>query len=1159
LSRHRLGHAAFLLLLLIGGLGSQPGSGTVASGTSSPEDGRVDRLIRLNNLGIAELARFKEAAALVAFREALELDPDYAPAQSNLGIALLAAADYPAAEAALRRGATLDPGSPYPHFNLGLLYKLQGKTPEALEAFEAVQRLDADDPDTLYQLGTLYARARQPEQAIPAFRRALELAPQSISATYGLGQALLQAGNPEEGRKYLELSQQMKAASGLNVTVGTRYGEQGKYSYAVEDDRVRTLARGPAPTPVPVRFVAVDAAAAGIAFRHGAPGGESPTRTLTCADGSGAVLEDLDDDDDLDLFLVDCAASGGGDRLYRNDGGWRFTDLTAAAGLGAPRRGLGAAAGDYDNDRRPDLAVSGLDGVRLYRNLGEGRFEERGAAAGVAQSGPSAGVAWADVDHDGDLDLYLVRRVDAASSPAANVLFTNRGDGTFDRGLAPAGLGGNGAAGTGLVFTDLDNDRDIDLVLPKLDGPWQFLSNDRVGTFTDLASASAAPPPAHAVAAGDFDKDGWLDLAASGPGGVMLLRNAGGGLFSPDPRIPAAASAWIKRGTAAAGVVFTDLDNDGYLDLAAAAAGGKGAAVVVLRNAGEGKFSDWTRAAALDRVRARRGRGLLAGDLDADGDVDLLITNAGGAPTLLRNDGGSARSSLAFDVVGKGSNRSGVGAKVEVKAGRLWQKLEVAAGSGYLSGGPTRLHLGLGERSSADTVRVLWPSGVLQDEIEVAAGKVVTVEELDRKGSSCPILYAWDGDRFAFITDFLGGAAIGARVSATAFNHPDTDEYVKVRGDQLRPRDGRLELRMVNQLEEVIFVDRARLLAIDHPAGIAVYPNERLLPAPPFPPFAIHAVAVERPPAAARDERGEDLRPLLLHEDRRWPAGFQLLPFKGYAEEHALILDPGPIPADARLVLLADAWIDYADSSSNLAAAQAGIALVPPRLEVVAKDGEWQVALPQMGFPAGLPKTLAVDLTGLFPREDDRRIRIVTSMRIYWDRIRFGIVDPGAALRTTPLEAETAEVRFHGYPAPVSADGRPPFGYDYAAAAATAGWKDFEGAFTRYGEVSELLTAIDDRYVTLRHGDEIALEFAAAALPPLPAGWTRDYLVYADGFGKDMDVNSARPDRVEPLPYHAMSAYPPPPGELPPLDPARLEWLRELNTRRIRGGSPALR
>jgi tetratricopeptide (TPR) repeat protein len=1147
------------LFVLVVGLSPRSGLAPVAAADSSNAEERVDRLIRLNNLGLAELARFKESAALVAFREALALDPGYAEAQTNLGIALLAAADYQAAEAALRRGAALDPGSPYPHFNLGLLYKLQGKTPDALESFEAVRRLDADDPDTLYQLGTLYARARQPERAIPAFRRALELAPENISVTYGLGQALLQAGNPDEGKKYLELSQQMKAASGLNVTVGTRYGEQGKYSYAVEDDRVATLARGPAPKPVPVKFAAVDAAAAGIAFRHGAPEGESPTQALTCADGSGGALEDLDDDDDLDLYLVDCAANGGGDRLYRNDGGWKFTDITAQAGLGPPRRGLGVSVGDYDNDRRPDLAVSGLDGLRLYHNLGGGKFEERGAGAGVSTPGPSAGVAWADVDHDGDLDLYVVRRSDPASASTRNVLFINRGDGTFDRGLAPAGLGGNGAAGTGLVFTDFDNDRDIDLVLPKLDGPWQMLSNDRVGTFTDVAAASGQPPPAHAVTAGDFDKDGRLDLAATGPGGVMLLRNAGGGLFSPDARVAAAAAAWIKRGTPAVGVVLADIDNDGYLDLAAAAASGKGAALVLLRNAGEGMFSDWTRVAGLDRVRARRGRGLLAGDLDADGDVDLVLTNAGGPPTLLRNDGGSARSSLAIDVVGKGSNRSGVGAKVEVKAGRLWQKLEVESGSGYLSGGPTRLHLGLGERASADTVRVLWPSGVLQDEIDVEAGRIVSLEELDRKGSSCPILYAWDGDRFAFVTDFLGGAAIGARVSATAFNHPDTDEYVRVRGDQLRARDGRLELRMVNQLEEVIFVDRARLLAIDHPAEIAVYPNERLLEAPPFPPFVIYAVTSERPPVTARDERGEDLRPLVLDEDRRWPAGFRLLPFKGYAEEHALELDPGPIPKDAHLVLLADAWIDYADSSSNLAASQAGIELLPPRLDVVGEDGEWRVALPQMGFPAGLPKTLAVDLTDLVPRQGDRRIRIVTSMRIYWDRIRFGIVDASAALRTSPLEAESAEVRFHGYPALVSADGKPPFAYDYATAAATAGWKDFEGAFTRYGDVRELLSAIDDRFVTLRHGDEIALGFAAAELPPLPEGWARDYLVYADGFGKDMDVNSARPDRVGPLPYHAMSSYPPPPGELPPLDAARLEWLRSLERRRVAGGPPALR
>ena len=170
----------------------------------------------------------------------------------------------------------------------------------------------------------------------------------------------------------------------------------------------------------------------------------------------------------------------------------------------------------------------------------------------------------------------------------------------------------------------------------------------------------------------------------------------------------------------------------------------------------------------------------------------------------------------------------------------------------------------------------------------------------------------------------MWASAVGYRVGADRFNVPDTDEYVKVRGDQLMARDGVLDLRMVNQLEEVIFIDRAELLAVDHPAGFEVYPNERLLPGPPFPSFEVFAVAEERVPVSAVDEEGTDVRDSILQVDRRWPDTFELLPFKGYAEEHTLILDPGDLGDGDRVVLLMDAWIDYADSTSNLAASQAG-------------------------------------------------------------------------------------------------------------------------------------------------------------------------------------------------------------------------------------------
>ena len=263
----------------------------------------------------------------------------------------------------------------------------------------------------------------------------------------------------------------------------------------------------------------------------------------------------------------------------------------------------------------------------------------------------------------------------------------------------------------------------------------------------------------------------------------------------------------------------------------------------------------------------------------------------------------------------------------------------------------------------------------------------------------------------------------------------------------------------------------------------------------------------------------------VAERDRRYPDAFELLPFKGYAESHSLTLDLGNLSDDASYVLLLYGWVDYADSSSNLAASQAGATLMTPYLEVSDGNGRFEMGLPQMGFPAGLPKTMLVDLEGIVGR-DKNVVRITTSMRLYWDQIRVAKREDAVQLRVTELAPAGAELRFTGYPAPYNPDGRAPSLYTYDRILDVELWGTHEGRYTSYGEVGPLLTAVDDQYVITHHGDELRLTFEETGLPPLPAGWTRSFFARADGFGKDMDLNSARPHRVEPLPFHSMTSYP---------------------------------
>ncbi|MBL8151763.1 MAG: hypothetical protein JNN15_17705 [Blastocatellia bacterium] len=449
-------------------------------------------------------------------------------------------------------------------------------------------------------------------------------------------------------------------------------------------------------------------------------------------------------------------------------------------------------------------------------------------------------------------------------------------------------------------------------------------------------------------------------------------------------------------------------------------------------------------------------------------------------------------------------------------------------------------------------MRIIWPAGIVQPEIGMASNKPCKIQELDRKGTSCPLLYGWNGERFGFITDFLGGCSIGYLTAPGQFNYPDTDEYILVRGEQLKPKNGLYSLRMNNQLEEVIFFDAVRMLAVDHPADTEIFPNERLLPAPPYPEFKIYSVKNPQLPVSAIGNKGQDILPLIAKIDRLYPEDFKLLPFKGYSEEHSITLDLGDTKGYKQILLLLHAWIDYADSTSNLAASQTNTKLTPPYLQVKNRKGEWQTVIEQMGFPAGLPKTMTVDLTDKFLTED-RSLRIVTSMRIYWDQILVDKSDGDSNVLITELEPAKADLGWRGFPQEYRPEGKQPLVYDYQKVDQIAPWKVHLGNYTRYGDVKPLLLSPDDMYVITRNGDEIELEFDASRLPKLTSGWKRDFLIYADGFGKDMDINSAKPETVGPLPFHKMSSYPYKSSkEAYPNGIEHQEYIEKYNTRSVR-------
>ena len=1085
---------------------------------------------KVNNFGTALMNQQLLEKAQAKFADAYQLDPSLVHAEVNRGIALIYLQRMPEAKQALEQAATQDPKDPHIWYALGILYRIEAEYPQSLESFQKAAALDPDDADTHYFLGSVQLELHQPEQALTEFQTALRLSPTHASAQFGLAKALQRLGRRDEATtafKRFETLNQEKIGSPLAHT----YGDEGHYSLVQDALTVNPQVGAMIPvtfTEQTIGHMAAVAAANRIERPQGGacllspvvgPTGE-PSYLLVMASGQDAI------------------------RTYAKSGNGSYTLVPSAqTGLVASGTGVACTVGDFDNDGLPDVAVAMIDRVLLFKNHGGGKFTDVTAATGVQPANQPAGITFVDYDHDGDLDLFVTGQPSAAGAKP-NILWRNNGNGTFTNWTDQTGLGGEGTT-LAATLSDLNNDRAVDLLVTGSGSAPTFFANPREGQFksSPLFAEAGISPTVGAVVL-DFNKDGWMDVALthSGSPGISLWRNVQGKRFE---RVPLP----VQNVTAGWGLTAIDLDNDGWLDLVAAVETAHGPELRALRNMGPAGFADVTAQVKLDQVKLIQPRALIASDVDGDGAADLIVTQPNGDPLLLHNQGGNRNHSVLISMKGVADNKSAIGAKVEVFADGVWQKFEIAGASGYLSQGAQQLLAGIGSAEHADMVRILWPTGVPQDETELATKNSLSITELDRRGSSCPTLFAWNGTKYEFISDVIGAAVVGHWVSPTAKNNADPDEWIKVEGSQLRPRGGYLSLRFGEPMEEVNYLDQVRLVAVDHPAATEVYPNERFLNQVPFADGRAVLSADAHPVAAAWDDKGREVSALLRTRDHQYVRDFTNLPFAGFANQHTLTLDVGEWTAANPLRLLLHGFIEYFSASSMYAAWQSNLKPMPPYVEAQLPDGSWKRVIDEMGFPAGLPRTIVVDLTGKLP-PGTRRIRLTTNLQIYWDQ---ALIDNGADapqhVRQTELPLASAQLAFRGYPEQI--DGKTPgdLTYNYQHISQTGPFTRSRGSYTRYGEVTPLLKSVDESFVIFGSGEDIDVEFSTASLPPLAPGWKRDYFFYANGFVKDMDFYEASPFTVADMPFHGMSTYPYPASEHYPQDEQRVQYEMEWNDR----------
>jgi hypothetical protein len=364
----------------------------------------------------------------------------------------------------------------------------------------------------------------------------------------------------------------------------------------------------------------------------------------------------------------------------------------------------------------------------------------------------------------------------------------------------------------------------------------------------------------------------------------------------------------------------------------------------------------------------------------------------------------------------------------------------------------------------------------------------------------------------------------------------------------VKPRDGMLSFRFLEPMEETVYLDQVRLLAIDHPAAYEVFPNERFLSAPPFPEFRVIASRNAHPPLGAWDDRGREVLSLIAKTDRNYVTDFEDLPFVGFARLHWLELDLGEWDTQKPLRLIIDGNTDYFTATSMYAADQAGVKVIAPYVEAQDAQGKWVRVVEDMGFPAGLERTMIADLTGKLP-PGTRRIRIVTNLKIYWDAVRIDQTPDPEELRVSEVPVARAALDFLGYPKEIRLQPASDTTYSYAQRSRSGPYARAAGNYTRYGDVYDLLRASDDRFAVFGSGEGVKLDFDPKTLPALPVGWVRDYFFYADGFEKDLDFYAAHAFTVEPLPRHSLLPYPYPAGKDYPSDAEHLNYQLDYNTR----------
>ena len=1031
--------------------------------------------------------------AIATYLEAVKLAPESLDARLNLANAYLLAGDSENAIEHSQQALNLDHNSAAGYYLLGCAHLRANQAEPAVKALQQSQQLDPAITALNFQLGLAHEKLGHAEEAITQFESVVKFEPQHPSVHYQLARLYERVGRTVDAAQQMQKHQEVQAKNAGSPASPAMF-ERCKYTVP----RIAFALEQPDQRGVPVRFAEATASAFAQASNYRGP----------------MAVVNYNHDGRNSLFVLE---GDKGFRLLNNIGGHfePLGDLLPGKPGANYRRVL---VGDLNNDRAEDLVVLGEQASHVFSFATNGRVREVTAMTGLKTLQGRDGVL-TDLDFTGKLDLLTVL-------PEGRGLrvYRNLGNSFFQDKTADSGLPATLVGAERLAVEDWNNEDVPGVFISQTGKPPSFFAKQRAGNFA-TTNAPTGWPVGNVLATADLDNDLRADLVVAGDASIEIIFASGKSRLS----LP-------LRELKVNNILLADYDNDGWLDVIA-----YGNGLRVWRNQGSAGCTDVTAALGLDKIAGVDS--IVAADFDADGDTDLIAASSSGLQ-FWRNDGGNSNRQLKLRLVGNRSNASALGVRVELAAGN-WRTLRTLQ--------QLPLEIGVGKHDKLDAVKVRWfdlTSSLVDLPMQT---NVMTLDELTLPSGSCPYLYVWDGHEFKFITDILGAAPLGLPVAKSHYIEADPEEFLALGGeDKFLPRDGTYEIRLTEELREVLYLDEASLVVVDHPSDTVVLPTSKLHPGKPFPP---HELWTLRPVAelkhATRSD-GLDVTAALATTDQQMvsPVKLREAQLRGLAEPFFVTMDFGALPTNRPLVLALNGWLRFGGGMANIGASlDANLPFPFPTLEAELPDGSWKKVDVNVGAPCGKTKTILVDLENKLP-SGTRQLRLTTAFEIHWDSAALCEKVSDAQNKQVQFTSDRTDLRWRGFSEFQNLPTSLPLTPNYTKLRTAAPWRRTpSGWCTRYGEVNELVNTRDNALALLNGGDELALSFRADKLPPKPSGFTRSFFLHVVGWDKDADFHVGQGSRVEPLPFRGMDdqAY----DQLIRPSTINDEWIKKYNTRWI--------